>query len=429
MKLAVVSMGAGIVTNASAALLPRPSGNTCCFGLSSIGMVDDTVEENHIGGLSLGGPFQQGSFCFDKSTKTIKDGLNHNCFMRSPTEQFQCYAGAVGATAFDIPSSRINNKPYLTYDGGPGTFYACPIGTGPAQYHDIFSTSKPNTTDCVTVKLALNDASAGCSFASNTTTTATTTSSVAPTTASHRSTQVREDGPLAKATASFIDFSQMKRAGLSSSVSPKSDGIHQAVTNTSSTTATASHTTRPSFTCSVSPSAPSIAPVRLGLHDDSSPDGLQDSSSRASISSHNSTFFIYSIPNSFLLPVSDTKMPLCALQFRMPVCTELPENYPCYSFSGLEQEFLAKSGMNFDLVFDDGAATWNGSALHQVIPGESTILGTFDCAAPNKSYGTHRKMSWHVRSVRNFSLNFLHAGVGDEAQFRDGIGAWIVPCH
>ncbi|KAG4217176.1 hypothetical protein PC116_g34343, partial [Phytophthora cactorum] len=44
-------------------------------------------------------------------------------------------------------------------------------------------------------------------------------------------------------------------------------------------------------------------------------------------------------------------------------------------------------------------------------------------------YGEPRKMSWHVSSVRDFALEFLQAGVGQSAQFQDGVGAWIVPCQ
>ncbi|KAI0479617.1 hypothetical protein F4859DRAFT_476688 [Xylaria cf. heliscus] len=347
--------------------------------------------------------------------------------MRAPTEQFQCYAGIVGATAFDISSPDLNDMSYLTYDGGPGTFYACPVGTGVNQYYDIFSGSKHDTAGCIPVYLALFDLSAGCFSASNTTI-STPTSSARQSTATRWSTQVRKQHSWVRTAESstMFGYSQVKGAGIWSSISPSKNATTEVVTKTSS--ATASHTAKPSPICSISPSAPSIAPIKLGSPDKLAPDGLRDSLGRASITSYNSTIFLYSIPNSFLPPISDARMPLCALQFRMPVCTELPKGYPCYSFSGLEQEFLSNSGMNFDLILDDGQASWNGTALHQVVPGENMILGTFECGTPKESYGA-RKMSWHVSSVRNFSLEFLHAGVGDDAEFQDGIGAWIIPCQ
>ncbi|TGJ88724.1 hypothetical protein E0Z10_g97 [Xylaria hypoxylon] len=427
MKPFIIPLFAGILAHASTAIRPRQTSSSCCFGLRSVGIVDKEVKEDHLGDLSLGGPFQQGGFCFDRSTKTIKDGLNHGCFMRAPAEQFQCYAGLIGATAFDISPPGLNGKSYLKYDNGPGTFWACPVGTGDDRYYYIFSSSKPDTTGCVSVALALDNLSAGCASASNATV-ATPTSSVRQSVTSHWSTQARERQPSVNTvTASTMSgYSQVPGAGLWSIVSPRESASTGAVSKASS--ATISHTAKSSQVCSISPSAPSIAPIKLGSFDKSAPDGVKDSSTEALITSHNSTVLLYSIPSSFLTPVSDAKVSLCALQFRMPVCTELPKGYPCYSFSGLEQEFLANSGMNFDLILDEGKAAWNGTVLHQVVPGENTILGTFECGTPKGSYYS-RKMSWHISSIRNFSLEFLHAGVGSDAEFQDGIGAWIVPCQ
>ncbi|KAI0879146.1 hypothetical protein GGS24DRAFT_440939 [Hypoxylon argillaceum] len=427
MRPFIIPLVAGVVADAGAALRVRQSDDTCCFGLDSVGVVDEEVKEDHTGGLSLGGPFQQGGFCFDKSTKTIKDTLNHNCFMRAPNEQFQCYAGAIGATVFDISPPDQSGKSYLTYDGGPGNFYACPVGSGDDEFYTIFSAFKPNTTGCISVGLVLYNSSAGCVSANNTTP-ATSTSSSRRKPTSHWSTQVRapQSSVHTATTSTMSGYSQVPDAGIWSSMSPSASSSIESSSKTSSLTA--SHTTKPSSTCSVSPSAPSIAPLKLGSPDKSAQDGIRDNSAEVSITSTNSTVFLYSIPNSFLPPVSDAKPLLCALQFRMPVCTELPKGYPCYNFSGLEQEFLANSGMNFDLILDDGQATWNGTTLHQVIPGDKTIVGTFECGTPKGSYGA-RKMGWHVSSVRNFSLEFLHAGVGNDTKFQDGVGAWIVPCQ
>ncbi|KAI1355205.1 hypothetical protein F5Y01DRAFT_328071 [Xylaria sp. FL0043] len=427
MKLSIIPLVAGILTHASTAVRPRQSDSSCCFGLSSVGVVGEEVKEDHLGDLSLGGPFQQGGFCFDRLTKTIKDTLNHNCFMRAPTQQFQCYAGIVGATAFDISLPHPDGRSYLTYDNGPGSFYACPVSTGDDQYYTIFSASKPDTTGCKLVALALYNLSAGCHSASNTTKPSPTPSTKQIETRSW-SSQLRErQSSVNTVTPSTMSgYTQVPGAGLWSSVFPSASASIKAVTEASS--ATASHTAQSSPTCSISPSGPSIAPIKLGTPDKSAPDGIKDSSAEASITSDNSTVFLYSIPSSFLPSVSDTKVPLCALQFRMPVCSELPKGYPCYSFSGLEQEVLANSGMNFDLILDDGHAAWNGTALQQVFPGENTVLGTFECGTPKGSYSA-RNMSWHVSSVRNFSLEFLQAGVGKDAEFQDGIGAWIVVCQ
>jgi hypothetical protein len=429
-----LALFAGVVAGASNAIRsplhlpvrPRQTGNTCCFGLRSVGIVDEQVEENHFGALSLGGPFQQGGFCFDKLTKTIKDTLNHNCFMRAPTEQFQCYVGIVGATAFDISPPGSDGKSYLTYDGSPGSFFACPVGSGADQYYNIFSALKPETTGCVSVALSLYDTSADCFPASNATMT-TPTSNSSQSMPSRWTTLIRQSQSTASTMTSFSS-SQVLSAEVWSSTLPTASASARSDPGSKTSSAAATHTARPSQTCSVSQSAPSIAPIKLGSPDKSTLDGIRDSSAEVSVTSHNSTVLLYTIPNSFLPPVSDANVPLCALQFRMPVCTELPKGYPCYSFSGLEQEFLANSGMNFDLILDDGQAVWNGTALHQVVPGETTILGTFECGKPKGSYGA-RTMSWRVSSVRNFSLEFLHAGVGNGTKFQDGIGAWIVSCE
>ncbi|RYO74980.1 hypothetical protein DL766_009097 [Monosporascus sp. MC13-8B] len=183
-------------------------------------------------------------------------------------------------------------------------------------------------------------------------------------------------------------------------------------------------------TCTVPPSAPSIAPSRVGYPDPEAPGGIHDSSSEVAISPKNITIFEYSIPPSFLpLHTSNSGLPpLCALEFRMPVCADLPKGYPCYHFSGLEQEILANSGINFVLRTGDDMATWDDTELHQVFPGENSIIGAFECAKLAGSYGGNREISWEASSVRNFSLEFLHAGVGNSPEFQNGIGAWIVPC-
>ncbi|KAI2625689.1 hypothetical protein GGR54DRAFT_637469 [Hypoxylon sp. NC1633] len=356
-------------TAACATLRPRQGNDGCCFQLASVGTVNETVLENHVGDLLLGGSFQQGGFCLDKTTQTIKDSLRHNCFMRAPDYQFECYQGAVGTTVFDIAPPAADGTSYLTYDGGPGVFYACPIGSGTEQTYDIFS-DKTGKTGCLSIALALVGQTAACSAGS--------------TTIRKRSTAVKPTRPSQRQASSP--------------------------------------------TCSVLPSAPSVAPFRLSPGNSSAP-GVTNNTAEAMISLSYSTLFDYSIPNTFFQAGTAANSSLCALQFRMPVCTSLPEGYPCYSFSGLEQEVLANSGMAFHLMADDGDAVWNSTEVHQVFPGENTIIGTFDCATPVGAYSTARKMSWHVSSVRDFALEFLQAGVGKDAPFQDGIGAWVVPCQ
>ncbi|KAI1636994.1 hypothetical protein F4809DRAFT_606518 [Biscogniauxia mediterranea] len=405
-----------------ASLRPRQSNSGCCFQLASVGMVNETVTEDHVGELLLGGAFQQGGFCLDTSTKTIRDGLKHNCFMRAPVHQFECYAGIIGATAFEVTPPKEDGKYYLAYDGGPGIFYACPVGSGATAYYDIYSSEKADKTGCLPVSLALSNETPECA-GGNASAGGSSTSTAVPqkTSVVRRTSQavLAEPSPTSTRTVILPTYTQSSKGSDLPSTVP---------TTIKKPLAPAAEYPTSSPVCSVAPSAPSIAPVKVGYPDPSSPDGIKDTSGEASISSANSTILQYVIPRAFLPPREDIKAPICALQFRMPVCTSLPEGYPCYMFSGLEQEILSNSGMTFNLTLDDNDATWDGANVHQVFPGENTILGTFECGSNGKDGFGGRKMQWLVSSVRDFSLEFFHAGVGESPQFEDGIGAWIVPC-
>ncbi|KAI1142517.1 hypothetical protein F5Y05DRAFT_409667 [Hypoxylon sp. FL0543] len=354
-------------TATCATLQPRQSNSGCCFQLASVGTVNETVLEDHVGDLLLGGSFQQGGFCLDTTTKTIQDSLKHNCFMRAPDYQFECYQGAVGNTAFAVTNT--NGKLYLTYNNDPGTFYACPISSGTETTYDIYSSEKANKTGCLSVALTLTDETPECSTDSNSTVAA-------------RSRTVRSSRTLRRQA--------------------------------------------PSQACTVSPSAPSLAPYSVKPSNASVVIGVNDTAAEVVIAYGSSTTFDYAIPKD-LFTLDAAKPSLCALQFRLPVCTLLPEGYPCYVFSGMEQEVLSNSGMAFNLTADDGGAAWNGTELHQVFPGDVITIGTFDCGQAG-GYGG-RKMTWKVSSIRDFALEFTQAGVGQDAKFQDGVGAWIVPCQ
>ncbi|KAH9906768.1 hypothetical protein F4778DRAFT_595456 [Xylariomycetidae sp. FL2044] len=410
------------ITNAAS--LPRQSNDRCCFHLASVGLVNETVLESHIGTLLLGGTFQQGGFCLDKTTNTIQDGLKHGCFMRDPGQQFECYAGLTGPTSFHHSPPTSDGTVYLTYDDGPGVYFACPAGKGVDQTYNIFSTAKTDTTGCLPVALALQDQTDACSadIAPVSTVDASVTESAPPV---RRSSQAVAVQPTVT-TNSGATFTSMTRAGVVMNVTQSSSmGPPRTRTTTSSSS---SHPTAPSRTCSIDPAASSIAPMRIGYPDPSTPGNFRDTNAEAAISPFNTTFFEYTVPKSFLRPIESPNVPLCALQFRMPICMSLPEGYPCYYFSGLEQEFLANSGMAFNLTLDDGLAEWNNTALHQVTPGENSTLGVFECGKVAGGYASDRKMTWQVNSIRNFTLEFLHAGVGQKPEFQDGVGAWIVPC-
>ncbi|KAI0472735.1 hypothetical protein GGR56DRAFT_579801 [Xylariaceae sp. FL0804] len=432
MKLAL----AVLFSPATAATLgPRQAGSGCCFGLTSAGTVNETVEETQVGGeLVLGSAFQQGGFCLDKSTRTIQDVLGHNCFMTAPLSQFECLSGLAGATTFQISSPSGDGHSYLQYNDGSGTYYACPVEDGGDRYYDIFSMEKTNTTGCVKVALALHNPSDACSTYNGTASTGTVVSRTSSLVQRTSQAPAQGTAPSTTTVLGALNASHTPAADVPSSIRTSTVN-HGRATSSSASTATP---TTSSPTCSVPSSAPSIAPYRVGTPDASAPDGVRDTSAEAAVSPQNTTVLQYAIPGAFLPPAmtdaaSASEPPLCALQFRMPVCTALPAGYPCYQFSGLEQEVLADSGMALNLTLDTGghdasSSSWDGSALHQVFPGDRKVLGTFACGG-GSGPDAPREMTWHVSSVRNFSLEFLHAGVGANPEFRDGIGAWIVPCQ
>ncbi|KAI0134375.1 hypothetical protein BJ170DRAFT_196154 [Xylariales sp. AK1849] len=400
-------LSAGAATTALA--LPQASSG-CCFHLDSVGTMNETVEEDHGGHLVLGGSFQRGGFCLDMTSQTIEDSLGHNCFMRSPNYQFECYAGAVGSSVFDIVPS-ADGKTKLAYDNGPGTFLACPT-TSVEQSYGIYSTIKTDKTACMQVALVLADQTSECAASNGTSSTA---SYMVPST-----TQVAlpvTNTSTAMSTAKASGYAYGSGCGALSVVTAKpTQTPYQATTPPFAVPVT-------SNTCDVSPAAPSIGPSKLGYPEASAPDGVHDTTANASITPTNSTLFEYSIPQSFVTNSSQ----LCALQFRLPYCSTLPKGYPCFHFSGSEQERSSDSGMIFSSVEDSGGLIWDNTALHQVYPGDTTVIGTFKCGRNVTAYGA-RKMSWIASSVRNFALEFMQAGVGSEAEFMDGVGAWIVPC-
>lgn len=411
----IILFFSGVTANLSG----RQSTPGCCFQLSSAGDLNAVVEESDGGGLLLGGSFQDAEFCLDKTTRTVKDRLGNSCFIQDPNQKLACVAGAAGPTAFDITQPDSYERSYLIYGNGTRLFHACPAGSANDKSYYIYSDGKPDKTGCFEVNLNIKDQASEC-HARNPTLIAS-----APVSNKLLSTTTI---PTSASTGVLptVTYNPITQIGLLPSTIPTTTTESGQPTTTTSTSSSLTS----SQTCMIASSAPSIAPNRVGYLDPEASGIIRDSFSEVSISPKNSTIFEYSIPQSFI-PANaslDGEPQLCALQFRMPVCTELPKGYPCYDFSGLEQEILSDSGINFTLTVDDGMAVWDNTALHQVFPGEDSIIGTFECGRPAGSYGSSRRISWQASSVRNFSLEFLQAGVGDHPEFHDGIGAWIVPC-
>lgn len=185
----------------------------------------------------------------------------------------------------------------------------------------------------------------------------------------------------------------------------------------------------PSLTCELSLSAPSLVPDAMYVGRVNGTTYSQTPIFVADIDPRSSTIFRFTLTDAFRTTASNwSSSGVCGLQFRLPVCTQLPRGYPCYRFSGMEQEALQMSGMRFGLL--EGYAqspAWRTQPLIQVWPGENTLVGTFECRqAVEAPGGDENELRWLAESVNGFALHFLQAGVGDVSQ---GVGAFVVACR
>jgi len=148
----------------------------------------------------------------------------------------------------------------------------------------------------------------------------------------------------------------------------------------------------------------------------------------AEVDSRSSTIFQFALTEPFRspLPLSNGSVSgRCGLQFRLPVCSQLPPGYPCYQFSGIEQEVLRKSGMRFSPAAGSPQLQgWRTLPVVQVWPGEDTLVGTFDCRLGVRG-PDGEKASWLAESVNGFGLRFVQAGGGG---YVDGVGLFVVAC-
>lgn len=362
----------------------RQESSSCSFKLDSAGTVNEDVEEDHTGHLHLSGTFQQGAFILQDGK--VSDSIGNQCFIKSPKYQFQCYQrGVVGDTVFDLVSAD-NGTTKLVYDNGPGTYLACSSDGGDS--YDIYSTQKPDTTGCLEVSLVLSDETGECSISSS---------------GSNAVEEDQGDEQDEDENDSEEDDSCEGDAGTKTEAPAQEDDTPTLPT-----------------TCSISTSAPSLAPDAVGApNEDGTLNEAKNTGTNASITKTDSTVFHFSIPSNF----TNSDHQLCALQFRLPFCSELAEGYPCFQFTGSEQEMSSNSGMTFALSGkSDDLPSWNDTALQQVYPGDSLTLGTFDCGSKESD-----EISWLASSVRSFGLQFEQAGVGS-SKFKDGIGAFIVQC-
>lgn len=177
--------------------------------------------------------------------------------------------------------------------------------------------------------------------------------------------------------------------------------------------------------CVLSSSAASLSPETLFVGPADGTVYNESSTFTADINPAQSTIFRFAVPHSF--SANQSRPALCALQFRLPICSQLPEGYPCYTFSGMEQEVVQHSGLRFDFVQDSPQPNgWATSPLVQLWPGEDTLVGTFECRDILKPNGEDQVLSWLAQSVNGFFIHFLQAG--GPGAYGDGVGLWMVAC-
>ncbi|KAK8042234.1 hypothetical protein PG993_006757 [Apiospora rasikravindrae] len=416
--------------SAAAMIRPQQAPSLCCFNVVRNDTLGGVLRETQTGDLVFGGPFQQMMFCLEQSPGTIFDTHGNKCSVEEYGHQFKCRPDASAPSKFRLEHGLDTSSALLTYDGGSAAFVACSAGFGHDGGYTLYSSSKAVTSNCQEVTLLAIDQSSGCfapddqSVPAPTAIRTTTRTTVVGTTStsSVRSHQVLGSVSTTSSNAVANATSVSSSATATSVPSSLANATTLTVSRTTLVPSSTSNTSAiASASCTVADSAPSIAPIQIGFP---TQDGISDTSANASITPTDNTIFQYRIPSSFV-PAAGK---LCALQFRLPFCSTLPSGYPCFDFSGSEQELLSNSGMVFSLTDGAGSISWNNSALQQVYPGEKPIFGTFNCNALPAEYGGDRKISWLASSVNQFALSFLQAGVGSASEYADGVGAWIVAC-
>ncbi|KAJ9156060.1 hypothetical protein NKR23_g1511 [Pleurostoma richardsiae] len=177
--------------------------------------------------------------------------------------------------------------------------------------------------------------------------------------------------------------------------------------------------------CSVSLTAASLAPIFVYDGAPNQTSFMVSQDRVAHITSTRSTVFGFSLPPDFPPASSASASRTCALQFRMPYCSELPAGYPCYQFSGMEQEVLSNSGMYYRRVLNSGeTTTYEDIGLVQAFPGNNITIATFDCGPGSPT--SQGNLMWLADSVKNFQLEFLQGG--GPSGYEGGVGAFIVAC-
>lgn len=195
--------------------------------------------------------------------------------------------------------------------------------------------------------------------------------------------------------------------------------------------------------CPITERSPFIHPssVAVGHHSDRF---LINDDGNATIAAHRSleTLFHFTLDPWDILHHADGAPRMCAVQFRLPWCSELPAGYPCFTWSGMMQQELGGGGMRFSLVYDSHAGRpavpgqqvsgggWEAvDGVVQLMPGEPVFVGTFPCLVDGDRTDK-RNVSFVAAAEENWSLDFAQAGVGRQkgVAAEMGVGAFVVGC-
>ncbi|CRK43533.1 hypothetical protein BN1723_005709 [Verticillium longisporum] len=362
----------------------------CCFTLEVSGDLGGKLKHGTTGDLRVNSNFQEAFMCAYESSDKLQDSIGNNCRFSSPSMKFECLSGVPGDGDFFFDFGEATDggeKPILlTYDGHD-KFLACP-SEGPssdAGSFVLYSRAKEDQEGCVDVSLQQVGPSSSC----------------------------YDRGLLEK----FRSPTKSTRAPVTGTIEEVSPARKS---------------------CTLSDTSTRLPAKRVGSGSLDSlivnPDGW------ASINDENSTIFEFEMAPLWVNHPRDATTRRCAVEFRFPACSNMPEGYPCAVWSGSEQQDSAGAGMEWYHVYtrDDPAASsletsagpvdwapWDD--FYQFGSEDAITVGTFECGV-DRSGGIIRTISFLVESVNGWSLSFAQAGMGTQSQWPLGVGAYVTAC-
>lgn len=359
----------------AAVAAPHQAAPGCCFSLSAVHGSDTVmVKQSTTGDLRVHSSFKQAFFCLNHETGLLQDGVGNNCFLESVTKQFQCFTGVPSFNSFSFAANSDGNK-QLTYDG-LDSFRACTSFDSKSDQGSFgLYSSQYEGDECFEVKLLQVDGTGTC------------------------------DAPASYNSPLYVKSVHLDVSGSRPAVSDATGDEK----------------------CQLSARSPIIPPRRIGVGSFGDKFYL-NTAGNGTITDTEGTLFEFTMEPGDFLHHSDGAPRLCAVQFSLPYCTTLPKGYPCFHWSGLQQQELAEAGMQFWHVYDSHTDIyWDPVPLVQVTPGKPVFGGTFDCKV-DMDRTTERNVSFVATGVNDWSLEFAQGGVGDQADMPWGVGAYVVGC-